>query len=430
MNSLNCLRRLKDTRGATIIFVAVAMVVLLGMAAMAVDVGYFYVIRNEMQNAADSGALAGAQVLYNSAGTSVNAGANTMATTFVNQHYSENAAVQVASVKRGHWSFATRTFTENETDMSAVPLWDSTTAELDANTHFINAVQVITTRRVDATTGKPEPPFFARVLGVEGPVIQAVGVAYIGFAGTLEPQAVDQPVAICSQAILAGTSCSTYPRGEDCEYTCGVGRMINSASGAGSETGGWTNFTQPCETASSSSVRPLVCTTGNADALTFGTGMGTTNGQIQNAFTAIDACWRGMSSLDTDGNGIPDMPWTLTLPVVDCPGNAVSNCSRLTGAVTVKIVWITETDKTNFAEVPRKMGDWTCSTMATGRTAGQQCWNEFVAYFHLKDILAGTDATYEDKTMYFLPDCAPHEPHGTTGGENYGILAKIPVLVK
>ena len=31
--------------------------------------------------------------------------------------------------------------------------------------------------------------------------------------------------------------------------------------------------------------------------------------------------------------------------------------------------------------------------------------------------------------MYYLPDCTPHEPTGTTGGENFGILAKIPVLV-
>jgi hypothetical protein len=34
------------------------------------------------------------------------------------------------------------------------------------------------------------------------------------------------------------------------------------------------------------------------------------------------------------------------------------------------------------------------------------------------------------KTIFILPSCEPHEPSGTTGGENYGVLAKIPVLVK
>jgi hypothetical protein len=53
-----------------------------------------------------------------------------------------------------------------------------------------------------------------------------------------------------------------------------------------------------------------------------------------------------------------------------------------------------------------------------------------VQYFKLRDVLNNSFATYEDKTIYFLPDCTPHDPAGTSGGENYGILAKIPVLVR
>jgi hypothetical protein len=34
------------------------------------------------------------------------------------------------------------------------------------------------------------------------------------------------------------------------------------------------------------------------------------------------------------------------------------------------------------------------------------------------------------KCIYFLPDCNPHIPTGISGGENFGVLAKIPVLVK
>lgn len=48
-------------RGATAVFVAVMMVVLLGAGAMAVDVGQIYAERAQLQNAADAGALAVAQ---------------------------------------------------------------------------------------------------------------------------------------------------------------------------------------------------------------------------------------------------------------------------------------------------------------------------------------------------------------------------------
>jgi Flp pilus assembly protein TadG len=51
----------EDTRsesGATIILVVLAMVALLGMAALAIDVGILYTARAQCQNAADAGALA------------------------------------------------------------------------------------------------------------------------------------------------------------------------------------------------------------------------------------------------------------------------------------------------------------------------------------------------------------------------------------
>ena len=50
-------------KGAVATMVAVLMVVLLGCVALAVDIGYLYVARTELQRAADAGALAGAQAL-------------------------------------------------------------------------------------------------------------------------------------------------------------------------------------------------------------------------------------------------------------------------------------------------------------------------------------------------------------------------------
>ncbi|MCK4851247.1 MAG: hypothetical protein KAT11_07845, partial [Phycisphaerae bacterium] len=53
-------------KGAVIVMVAVMLVVLLGCVALAVDIGYLYVARTELQRTADAAAMAGAQALARS----------------------------------------------------------------------------------------------------------------------------------------------------------------------------------------------------------------------------------------------------------------------------------------------------------------------------------------------------------------------------
>lgn len=51
-------------RGSVAVITAVSLVSLLGFAALAIDIGNLLVARNELQNAADAAALAGAPCLY------------------------------------------------------------------------------------------------------------------------------------------------------------------------------------------------------------------------------------------------------------------------------------------------------------------------------------------------------------------------------
>ncbi len=423
------LRRAAGRHGITVVFVALTMIVLLGVAALAVDVGYAYVVRGELQNAADSAALAGAQVLYINNGTAVNPGANAVASDYATRHQSENATVVVESVTRGHWSFGlgglARGFYENEGTLEPVPLWDVTTEALDANVNFINAVQVVTIRRADAA------PFFASVLGRGAPFVRTTAVGYIGFAGTLEEGVADQPIAICEEAILS-----------DGMYTCSVGRMLNSDNNTDpySGTGGWTNLTQPCSGASNANeMRQLVCGDGNAEALLYGDPMSTVGGVQDNVFRDLKQCWEGTASIDTvhiDGtsgsDGIPDQPWSLTLPVIQCPSNNVTSCSTLIGAVVVNVVWVIRDNNPlgpmtpRPEDTPHRMADWYCDPATNTDT---QCWTSFTNHFNLlaPDL---SPAIASAKTIYFLPDCEPHTPVGGTGGENYGVLARIPVLVR
>jgi Flp pilus assembly protein TadG len=416
-------KKLKDQSGVTLVFVALTLFSLVGFSALAVDLGYLYIVRNELQNAADAGALAGAWGLYDSTGH-VDEGANQRAFEAATANKSGAAAVTVewtsgntGDVQRGHYRFEDGQFFPSD-NLNMVQLNGVSEAELDANLDFVNAVRVFT-RRPTA------PSFFSKIFGYDSFALSAKAVAYIGFAGQLAPGDADQPMAVCKQALVDGSG----------NYSCGVGRMINSGANPGHETGGWTNFSQPCTTANTNTVKPLVCANGNPEAVSLGQGMGTTNGQEDAVFNDLESCWRKNSALDTDNDKVPDKPWSMTLPVIDCTGNSVSNCSTVVGAVELNLIWITQNDKNQWRELPQKMlradgSYWACSYTKGDTVSAQACWQSFVDTFNLQDVLNNTPATYEDKTIYYLPDCKAHELSGRTGGQNFGILAKIPVLVE
>lgn len=61
-----------DQRGQTLPFVALLMVALMGMGGLVVDVGHAYVVRSQLQNAANASALAAAGYVYFSQSSSVN----------------------------------------------------------------------------------------------------------------------------------------------------------------------------------------------------------------------------------------------------------------------------------------------------------------------------------------------------------------------
>jgi Flp pilus assembly protein TadG len=68
--------RLNNQQGVSAVIIAICLFMLVGFVALAIDVGHLYVARNELQNAADAGALAGARHLYLEDGTAVNPNAN------------------------------------------------------------------------------------------------------------------------------------------------------------------------------------------------------------------------------------------------------------------------------------------------------------------------------------------------------------------
>ena len=490
---------LNNERGVSAVLIAILIFfVFIGLAALALDLSHLSVTKNELQNAADAGALAGARFLYNEDGTAINDGsdggdsANQIAYNAAVANMSEKVPVELLAhgivyasegatypaqqdgddettldVLRGHWSFANKHFTPS-TYHDPVPLWGVSDKQLDENPNFINAVQV-TVRRTAKPGGTPIAAFFARIFRydsngdgkidssdnfIENFTQKATAVAYIGFAGTLSPKEVDQPIAICMQSILDQSN----------NYSCNTGRMINSSGNTETNTGAWTNFTQSpsCSTATPPTVSPLVCKNGNPLPIELGKEMGTINGMTDNVYGDLRDCWlthtdeNGNPDLGQDkdptGRGYPTKPWGLTLPVIDCGdlGPISGSCSPVVGTVTLNVLWIKQSGTdSHWKDIPVRMElesgqTWDCQTWLDAGSPPDinnltddqrhQCWKEFADKFGLEtwDNNSVGDLTPSDlqKSIFFLPDCEVHVPKGVSGGKNFGVLARIPVLVK
>ncbi len=80
-------RKRLDERGATAVFVAIALVSLLGMVALGVDVGMLMKVRSDAQRAADAAALAGAQDFLTGNPADVKNGAALHALEYASRNY-------------------------------------------------------------------------------------------------------------------------------------------------------------------------------------------------------------------------------------------------------------------------------------------------------------------------------------------------------
>lgn len=181
------LKRLKnlgvDQSGAIAAYAAIGMVVFLGFAALALDIGHMVSVKSEMQKAADAGALAGARALYLTApapnwdkGTTV--GAET-----VQKNSVDGSLLTNCTVLPGYWDL---TWSPSQ---KAAAILKST--GIVPGPKDVAAVKV----RVEKSSGNnggPVQMFLASVLGVLPADASATSVAMISFptgmkAGGLKP---------------------------------------------------------------------------------------------------------------------------------------------------------------------------------------------------------------------------------------------------
>lgn len=150
---LDRLRGRRKERGVSLLVVAGAMVMLFGMAALAIDLASLYVARNEAQRAADAAALAAAKAFADSGcvGGGTCASVQTLATQQAIAVGGQNfIAGQAASIQSGDVAF-TLTPTQN-------PRVTVTVARTSAR-------------------GNAVPTFFARAIGIRSANIAATATA-------------------------------------------------------------------------------------------------------------------------------------------------------------------------------------------------------------------------------------------------------------
>lgn len=471
---------LQEEKGAIAVTAAIILTMLVSCVALAIDIGHLVYTKNELQNAADAGALSGANNLYNDTGTVIQATlCNQRAEETAKNNLSEKTAVEVndGDIQRGHWSWGlgtlSRGFTANDAT-AVVPLWDAdgktvATVDLDQDPDFINAVQV--TVRREAT---PIASFFATIFGIDNFTQSATAVAYVGFAGDIGDGEIDIPVALCEEFIETGSG----------GYACGQPVMYENG-----ETAMWTNLLQSdppnpdsCPTTYTGAITDAI-SDGNSGTLALGGALGVLNGINDAAFKALHDKWVPISTTaDGDRRAI-----SATFPVVSCiddvSGLEENTCAVLTHAVEVKVLWLNDQENVKAAakDTPNEYYDyhvddegneviddspsfsssetndikrWYDFCLAIGLTYKDEDGNEILGKYdedkfsknqdYIPELDGdGNPVEYSEadggvplalpiakKQIYFEASCGIADPVGGANGENYGTLAARAVLVE
>lgn len=168
------MRPTKKPQGSITLTTALLLPVLLGVLALAVDIVYLQLVRNELQNDADAAALAGARALYD--GSSLNPqwdAARLKALDTVKLNRADGQPLALGDVQTGYWNLQGQ-----PQGLQALPMKPG---NLD-----VPAVQV-SISKAQGLNGGPASTFFARLWGVQAMPLQATAVA-----GVTSPAKVDK----------------------------------------------------------------------------------------------------------------------------------------------------------------------------------------------------------------------------------------------
>lgn len=190
-NANHLLQRLKDTHGAVLVFTALIIFILLGVAAFAIDFSYRHVVRNELQNAADAAALSATRelgVIYQGLSYQEQQTYICDPSTIIpiaQQTALENYAGDVDGLTINSQDIVIGTW-----DFEAEPDTDPLTPTVIKP----NAVRVIARR--DGGANGPITTFFAGLFNIDTLGITALATAALSGQSIAEPGEIELPIGI------------------------------------------------------------------------------------------------------------------------------------------------------------------------------------------------------------------------------------------
>jgi len=154
-----------NNKGAALVFIAVGLVVLLALAGLAIDLGYMYVAKGQLQSAADAAALAGAGRLDGTA-SFAQYSARHAAVRFAQKNTAAGESVAISSdysnsqsssndVTVGNWNGITKTYTVGGTPVNAV----------EVRTRRTGTANEVEGQASGASIGGPISLFFGKTFG-------------------------------------------------------------------------------------------------------------------------------------------------------------------------------------------------------------------------------------------------------------------------
>lgn len=237
----------KNQRGATAVVVAIVIIVLMGLVAFAVDVGYVSATKGELQNIADSGALAGAGLLgdiYTSMDAPVQGTWDCSAQNDLGVGSNDCDAIKARV--REVVGTSQRNRAAGKTDMNItdndIIIYNLQAAGGDTKyagpdvTLAPTAVRVIARRDDTAGGNSPIGTFFARIFGFDNVNVSADATAAL--SGVAQTGEADFPIGLSWTNFVY--DCSVDPPVQKGDDICATEITLNPTS---ESCAGWHNFT-------------------------------------------------------------------------------------------------------------------------------------------------------------------------------------------
>jgi hypothetical protein len=257
---------ISKNKGFTLILIAIAMLGIIGMVALAIDLGNAYMVKGQLQKAADAGALAGAGTIYppnttppplifpNPDFVTPLTTANTFSK--LNKADGDNLTdSDIANIVAGYWRLG-QTTTSDIQPQSTIPTGKCSISGNSCDPRLNNCGTAgdeclfQDVPGVKVTVQKSVPTYFAKVFGFNEFTLQASAVSVVGPAKSAQGVI---PVAL-SKCMIDNYFGPSHPVPLPTSLTI---ESPYAPGGAGCNVGQWTSLTY-CSNNSENTIRDLI----------------------------------------------------------------------------------------------------------------------------------------------------------------------------